>query len=92
MAETQVQQDAAGRLQTSRPAAAGRTSGRAFFSNRLAIFGTVIMSIFILMAVFAPLVAPYDPAGTRTSTTSSPGRAWRIPSGRTSLAATSSRA
>jgi peptide/nickel transport system permease protein len=34
---------------------------RAFFSNRLAIFGTVVMAIFILMAVFAPLLAPYDP-------------------------------
>jgi len=34
---------------------------RAFFSNGLAIFGTVVMVVFILMAVFAPLVAPYDP-------------------------------
>jgi peptide/nickel transport system permease protein len=36
---------------------------RAFFSNRLAIFGTVVMAIFVLMAVFAPLLAPYDPLG-----------------------------
>ena len=34
---------------------------KAFFSNRLAIIGTVLMAIFIIMAVFAPLVAPYDP-------------------------------
>ena len=34
---------------------------RVFFSNRLALFGTAILSIFILMAVFAPLIAPYDP-------------------------------
>jgi peptide/nickel transport system permease protein len=34
---------------------------RTFFSNRLAIFGTAVMGVFILMAVFAPLVAPYDP-------------------------------
>jgi peptide/nickel transport system permease protein len=34
---------------------------RTFFSNRLAVFGTAIMSIFILMAIFAPLIAPYDP-------------------------------
>ena len=34
---------------------------KAFFSNRLAIFGVVIMAMFVLMAVFAPLIAPYDP-------------------------------
>jgi peptide/nickel transport system permease protein len=34
---------------------------RVFFSNRLALFGAAVMSIFILMAVFAPLLAPYDP-------------------------------
>jgi peptide/nickel transport system permease protein len=32
-----------------------------FFSNRLAVFGTVVMIIFILMAIFAPLIAPYGP-------------------------------
>src|ERR671926_1456134 len=34
---------------------------RAFFSNRLAVFGTAVMAAFVIMAVFAPLVAPYDP-------------------------------
>ncbi len=34
---------------------------RTFFSNRLAIFGTVVLSVFVILAVFAPLVAPYDP-------------------------------
>lgn len=34
---------------------------RAFFSNRLALAGTVLMFLFILMAIFAPLLAPYDP-------------------------------
>lgn len=34
---------------------------RVFFSNRLALFGTVVMAIFVLAAIFAPLVAPYDP-------------------------------
>ena len=34
---------------------------RAFFSNRLAVFGLVIISLFILMAIFAPFIAPYDP-------------------------------
>ena len=34
---------------------------RTFFSNRLALIGLIIISIFILVAIFAPLVAPYDP-------------------------------
>ena len=34
---------------------------RAFFGNRLALFGIVVMSVFVLMAIFAPLIAPYDP-------------------------------
>jgi peptide/nickel transport system permease protein len=34
---------------------------RVFFSNRLALFGTVVMSVFIACAVFAPLIVPYDP-------------------------------
>src|ERR671926_1969333 len=37
---------------------------RAFFSNRLAVFGTAVMAVFVLMAIFAPLVAPYDPLKT----------------------------
>src|ERR671918_1189029 len=60
MAEAQMQQD-------TQAAPGVKTRSRredfvkAFFSNRMAIFGTVAMAIFILMAVFAPLVAPYDP-------------------------------
>jgi peptide/nickel transport system permease protein len=34
---------------------------RAFFSNRLAVAGLVIVAFFGLMAVFAPVIAPYDP-------------------------------
>jgi peptide/nickel transport system permease protein len=34
---------------------------RVFFSNRLALFGAAAMSVFVLMAIFAPLIAPYDP-------------------------------
>ena len=34
---------------------------RVFFSNRLALFGTAVMGLFILMAIFAPLIAPYSP-------------------------------
>jgi peptide/nickel transport system permease protein len=60
MAEAQIQHDA-----VVAPAVETRSRRedfrRVFFSNRLAMFGTVIMGIFILMAVFAPLIAPYDP-------------------------------
>jgi peptide/nickel transport system permease protein len=60
MAEAQIQQDAV-------VTTGGQTRSRwedfrrTFFSNRLAVFGTTVMAVFILMAVFAPLVAPYDP-------------------------------
>jgi peptide/nickel transport system permease protein len=60
VAEAQVQQDA-----VASPGVETRSRRqdflRAFFSNRLAIFGTAVMAVFVLMAVFAPLVAPYDP-------------------------------
>jgi peptide/nickel transport system permease protein len=60
MAETQVQQDtsAASDVKTR---SRREDFVRAFLSNRLALFGGIVMSLFILMAVFAPLVAPYDP-------------------------------
>jgi ABC-type dipeptide/oligopeptide/nickel transport system permease subunit len=32
-----------------------------FFSNKFGIAGSVILFIFLVMAVFAPLIAPYDP-------------------------------
>ena len=60
MAEAQIQQEtvtAAGVETRSRR----QDFLRAFFSNRLAVFGLVVVSIFVLMAVFAPLIAPYDP-------------------------------
>ena len=60
MAEAQVQQDAA-----VAPAVETRSRWndfrRVFFSNRLALLGTAVMGVFILMAVFAPLIAPYGP-------------------------------
>jgi len=37
---------------------------RAFASNRLALGSAVVVGLFVLMAVFAPLVAPHDPADT----------------------------
>jgi len=60
MAEAQVQHDAA-----PAPAVESRSRWddfrRVFLGNRLALFGTAVMGLFILMAVFAPLIAPYDP-------------------------------
>ena len=60
MTEAQIQQDA---LTATGVESRSRRQDfqRTFFSNRLAVFGTAIMSIFILMAIFAPLIAPYDP-------------------------------
>jgi len=62
MAEAQVQQDA---VASAAVATRSRRQDfvRVFFSNRLALFGTAVLSVFILMAIFAPLIAPYDPLG-----------------------------
>ncbi len=60
MAEAQIQHDA-----VAAPGVETRSRRqdflRTFFSNRLALFGAAVMSVFILMAVFAPFIAPYDP-------------------------------
>ena len=60
MAEAQVQQDA-----VASPGVKTRSRRqdflKAFFSNRLAVFGTAVLGVFILMAVFAPYLAPYSP-------------------------------
>ena len=60
MAEAQIQQDAVvstGVETRSR----WQDFRRVFFSNRLALLGAAVMAVFILMAVFAPFIAPYDP-------------------------------
>jgi peptide/nickel transport system permease protein len=60
VAEAQVQQDAAA-IREVKTRSRREDFLRAFFSNRLAVFGTAVMAVFILMAIFAPVVAPYDP-------------------------------
>jgi peptide/nickel transport system permease protein len=60
VAEAQVQQDAA-TIREIKTRSRREDFLRAFFSNRLAVFGTAVMAVFVLMAVFAPLMAPYDP-------------------------------
>lgn len=32
------------------------------FQQRKALFGIIVLSLFVLMAIFAPLLAPYDPS------------------------------
>ena len=32
-----------------------------FFHNKLAVSGSIILLLFVLMAAFAPVLAPYDP-------------------------------
>jgi peptide/nickel transport system permease protein len=63
VAEAQVQQDAVAPREV-KTRSRREDFLRAFFSNRLAIFGTAVLAVFVLMAVFAPLVAPYDPMET----------------------------
>ncbi|MFE7034496.1 ABC transporter permease [Streptomyces sp. NPDC057621] len=48
-------------------AVAGRRGGgrdllRAFLRNRMALAGLVVLALFVLAAVLAPLAAPYDPS------------------------------
>ena len=61
MAETQAQQDVAAEPADVRTRSRWQDFRRTFLSNRLALFGLVVLGIFILMAIFAPLLAPYDP-------------------------------
>lgn len=41
---------------------------RAFVGNKLAVAGAVVLSLFILMGIFAPLIAPYDPISDQNLT------------------------
>lgn len=38
-----------------------RRIARVFFSRKLSLIGFVIIAILIILAIFAPLIAPYDP-------------------------------
>ncbi|MFF1562648.1 ABC transporter permease [Streptomyces sp. NPDC058293] len=49
-------------MTTVRSRAAGSAKLRALRKNRLAMTGGVIAGVFVLAALLAPLVAPYDPA------------------------------
>ncbi|MBR0651506.1 ABC transporter permease [Roseomonas terrae] len=45
----------------------GRRALRRFLRHRLAVFGLVIVVAFILVAILAPVIAPYDPLQTSWS-------------------------
>ncbi|PZP42467.1 MAG: diguanylate cyclase [Azospirillum brasilense] len=45
----------------------GRRAVRRFLRHRLAVFGLAVIVIFVLAALLAPLVAPYDPTATSWS-------------------------
>jgi peptide/nickel transport system permease protein len=60
VAEAQLQQDVAGSSDV-KTRSRKQDFLKAFFSNRLAVFGTAVLGVFILMAVFAPYLAPYGP-------------------------------
>ena len=49
-------------IRTAGTRTAGNAKLRALLGNRLALTGGVIAAVFVLAALFAPLVAPYDPA------------------------------
>jgi peptide/nickel transport system permease protein len=61
MAETQAQQDVAAEPADVQTRSRWQDFRRTFLSNRLALFGLIVLGIFIFMAIFAPLIAPYDP-------------------------------
>ena len=44
-----------------------RRATRRFLRHRLAMFGLVVVVIFVLAAVLAPWIAPYDPLETSWS-------------------------
>ena len=41
-----------------------RRAARRFFRHRLAVFGLIVVTIFVLAALLAPWIAPYDPIAT----------------------------
>ncbi|WP_145136129.1 ABC transporter permease [Roseomonas gilardii] len=45
----------------------GRRAVRRFLRHRLAVFGLAVIVLFLLAALLAPLVAPYDPTATSWS-------------------------
>ena len=58
---TQQDQIAAGFSEVSPRYSELRYVVRTFFKRKLAVIGLVIILILVIVAIFAPLLAPYDP-------------------------------
>ena len=43
-----------------------------FFHNRLAVIGSILLLLLVTLAIFAPLIAPYDPLANDISAILSP--------------------
>jgi len=59
---------------TSRAGVVG-TLGRSLITNRKALTGVVLLGIFAIVAVFAPVIAPYDPNSLQFQQILGPSRA-----------------
>lgn len=53
---------AEGSLTATKPETLWSLFRKKFFNNKLAVLGLVILSVFIVLALLAPWIAPYDPA------------------------------
>lgn len=45
-----------------------------FFANRLAVVGAVVIGVYVIMAIFAPWLAPHDPFAMEADIIASPNR------------------
>ena len=45
-----------------------------FFANRLAVVGAVVIGVYVIMAIFAPWLAPHDPFAMEADIIASPSR------------------
>lgn len=72
--------DGAGPVLSDEAGSASRSSLRRFLQDRLATTGLVIVSALVLAAVFAPLLAPHDPAAV-DATNRLVGSSWENPLG-----------
>ena len=45
-----------------------------FFANRLAVIGAVVIGVYVMMAIFAPWLAPHDPFAMEADIIASPSR------------------
>jgi ABC-type dipeptide/oligopeptide/nickel transport system permease subunit len=49
------------RLSSDKPVSLWGTARRRLFKRKSAVLGMVILALLLLIAIFAPLIAPYDP-------------------------------